>query len=89
MKGTPLNPQCGYSNFVVELLKKYGTFFSWKLGLNEYKSVNVLENPIIREQVRLYSKWPTYPQLYIDGQLIGGSDILHEMHKDQSLQKLL
>ncbi len=58
-------------------------------GLNEYKSVNVLENPIIREQVRIFSKWPTYPQLYIEGQLIGGSDILHEMHKDQSLQKLL
>jgi monothiol glutaredoxin len=58
-------------------------------GLNEYKSINVLENPIIREQVRIFSKWPTYPQLYIDGQLIGGSDILHEMHKDQSLQKLL
>lgn len=88
MKGTPLNPQCGYSNFVVELLKKYGNI-SIYLGLNEYKSINVLENPIIREQVRLYSKWPTYPQLYIDGQLIGGSDILHEMHKDQSLQKLL
>lgn len=60
-----------------------------KIGLNEYKSINVLENPIIREQVRIFSKWPTYPQLYIDGQLIGGSDILHEMHKDQSLQKLL
>lgn len=59
------------------------------IGLNEYKSINVLENPIIREQVRIFSKWPTYPQLYIDGQLIGGSDILHEMHKDQSLQKLL
>lgn len=51
--------------------------------------MNVLENPIIREQVRIFSKWPTYPQLYIDSQLIGGSDILHEMHKDQSLQKLL
>ena len=59
------------------------------LGLNEYKSINVLENPIIREQVRIFSKWPTYPQLYVDGQLVGGSDILHEMHKDQSLQKLL
>jgi monothiol glutaredoxin len=59
------------------------------LGLTEYKAINILDNPIIREQVKLYSKWPTYPQLYIAGELVGGSDILHEMHKDQSLQKLL
>ena len=81
MKGTPLTPQCGYSNFAVELLKKY--------GLIEYKAINVLDDSIVREQVKIYSKWPTYPQLYIDGELIGGSDILKEMHKDQSLQKLL
>ena len=81
MKGTPESPSCGYSNFVVELLKKY--------GLTDYKSVNILDNNIIREQVKTYSKWPTYPQLFINGELIGGSDILHEMHKDQSLQKLL
>jgi monothiol glutaredoxin len=66
---------------VVELLKKY--------GLTDYKSVNILDNNILREQVKTYSKWPTYPQLFINGELIGGSDILHEMHKDQSLQKLL
>lgn len=70
-------PQCGYSNFTVELLKKY--------GLTEYKAINILEDTIIREQVKIYSKWPTYPQLYIDGELIGGSDILKEMHKDKSL----
>lgn len=81
MKGTPESPACGYSNFVVELLKKY--------GLTDYKSVDVIENNIFRDQVKVYSKWPTYPQLFIDGQLVGGSDILHEMHKDQSLQKLL
>jgi monothiol glutaredoxin len=51
--------------------------------------VNILENNIFREQVKLYSKWPTYPQLFISGELVGGCDILHEMHKDQSLQKLL
>ena len=66
---------------MVEILKKY--------GITEYKSIDILENNIIREQVKVYSKWPTYPQLYINGELIGGSDILHEMHKDQSLQKLL
>lgn len=81
MKGTPESPSCGYSNFVVELLKKY--------GLTDFKSVNILENNILREQVKIYSKWPTYPQLFIAGDLVGGSDILHEMHKDQSLQKLL
>ena len=81
MKGTPEAPECGYSNFVVELLKKY--------GLTDYKSLDVKENNIFRDQVKVYSKWPTYPQLFVDGELVGGSDILHEMHKDQSLQKLL
>ena len=65
----------------MELLKKY--------GITNFKSINVLENNIYREQVKLYSKWPTYPQLFISGELVGGCDILHEMHKDQSLQKLL
>lgn len=81
MKGSPEAPRCGYSNFVVEILKKY--------GITEYKAIDILDNNIIREQVKLYSNWPTYPQLYINGELIGGSDILHEMHKDQSLQKIL
>jgi glutaredoxin-related protein len=49
----------------------------------------VLDNPTVREEVKIYSNWPTYPQLYIDGELIGGSNILQEMHKDQSLQTLL
>lgn len=48
-----------------------------------------MENNILRDQVKVYSKWPTYPQLFINAELIGGCDILHEMHKDQSLQKLL
>lgn len=48
-----------------------------------------MANNVFRDQVKVYSKWPTYPQLFIDGELVGGSDILHEMHKDQSLQKLL
>jgi glutaredoxin-related protein len=64
-------------------------YFSAKSGLTEYKSINILDNAIIREEVKLYKNWPTYPQLYIDGELIGGSNILHEMHKDQSLEKLL
>ena len=54
-------------------------------GIVEYKSVNVLENSIIREQAKMFSKWPTYPQLYIKGELVGGCDIIQEMHKDGSL----
>lgn len=46
-------------------------------GMTEYKAINILDDQIIREQVKIYSKWPTYPQLYIDGELIGGSNILH------------
>lgn len=81
MKGTPESPSCGYSNFVVQLLKRY--------GITDYKYVDILENNILREQVKVYSKWPTYPQLFICGDMIGGSDILNQMHKDQSLQQLL
>lgn len=59
------------------------------IGIFEYKAINILENPIIREQVKIFSKWPTYPQLFIKGELIGGSDIVTEMHKDNSLKELL
>jgi monothiol glutaredoxin len=62
-------------------LKKYGIF--------NYKFVDVLDNNVLRDQVKIYSKWPTFPQLFINGELIGGSDILHEMHKDHSLLQLL
>ncbi len=58
------------------------------VGLNEYKSIDVLSDPIIRQQVKIYSKWPTYPQLYVKGELVGGSDILAEMHKEGELTKL-
>lgn len=81
MKGSPDAPRCGYSLLMVEILNFY--------GLQKYKYIDVFENPIIREQVRLYSKWPTYPQLFIDGELVGGSDVVNEMHHDDSLRKLL
>lgn len=68
MKGSPDSPRCGYSRLMVEILKYY--------GLKNYKHIDVLESPVIREQVRVYSKWPTYPQLFIDGELIGGSDVV-------------
>ena len=47
-----------------------------------------MDNPVIREQIRVYSKWPTFPQLYVDGELVGGSDVVNEMHHDDSLEKL-
>ena len=66
---------------MVEILKKY--------GITQYKSIDILENNIIREQVKVYSKWPTYPQLYINGEFIGGSDIMTEMYESGELQKLV
>ena len=81
MKGTLKEPQCGYSNFVVEVLKNF--------GLGNYFHVNVLDNDVVRSEVKKFSDWPTYPQLYLKGQLIGGADIINEMNKDGSLEKLL
>ena len=63
MKGVPQMPQCGFSNYVVQVLKFY--------NVKEYKSVNILENSILREAVKKYSNWPTYPQLYVNGNLVG------------------
>ena len=63
MKGVPDRPQCGFSRYVVQVMKLN--------NIKEYKSVNILENAILREAVKKYSNWPTYPQLYINGSLIG------------------
>ena len=63
MKGVPQMPQCGFSNYVVQVLKFY--------NIREYKAINILENNILREAVKKYSNWPTYPQLYVNGSLIG------------------
>ena len=69
MKGSPDNPKCGFSKLMVEILKFY--------ELEKYKYIDVMENPNVRDQVKLYSKWPTYPQLFIDGEFIGGSDVVN------------
>ena len=63
MKGVPQLPQCGYSNYVCQLLKFY--------NIKNFKSVNILEDNILRESVKKYSSWPTYPQLYVKGNLVG------------------
>ncbi len=80
MKGTPDFPQCGFSGQAVAVLKAIGTPFSF---------VNIFEDPEIREGLKTYSNWPTFPQLYIKGELIGGSDIVVEMYNSGELQELL
>ncbi len=80
MKGTPLFPQCGFSARVVQILKHAGVAFS---------SVNVLENPEIRDGIKQFSNWPTIPQLYVKGEFIGGCDIVTEMYQSGELQTLL
>ena len=79
MKGTPDAPQCGFSMAVTNILKI--------LEVN-FKSVNVLENQNIREGIKVYSDWPTIPQLYIKNEFIGGCDIIKEMYENGELVKL-
>jgi len=80
MKGTQDMPMCGFSNSVVQLLRQYGV---------EFKDVNVLENPEIRVKLSEYSNWPTIPQLFINGELIGGCDIVMEMDTKGELKDIL
>ena len=80
MKGTPQFPQCGFSGRAVQLLQSCGAKFA---------SVNVLAEPDIREGIKEFSSWPTIPQLFIKGQLIGGSDIMLELYQKGELQKLV
>jgi monothiol glutaredoxin len=80
MKGTKTFPQCGFSARAVDILKKCGA---------DFKDVNVLADPSVRQGIKEYSNWPTIPQVYIDGKFVGGSDILAEMFQSGELQKLL
>lgn len=80
MKGTPSQPQCGFSLQTVRVLNAVGANFS---------SINVLEYPAIREGIKLYSEWPTIPQLYVKGEFIGGCDIVTTMFKDGELEALM
>ena len=81
MKGTPDFPQCGFSANVVNILKA--------CGVQDFFSVNVLEDPAIRQGIKEYANWPTIPQLYVKGEFVGGSDIVKEMYQSGELQKLL
>ena len=78
MKGTPVMPQCGFSAAVVGVLSH--------MGIN-YNSVNVLEDPEIREGIKEFSDWPTIPQLYVKEEFIGGCDIIREMFESGELKK--
>src|SRR5690242_6695637 len=80
MKGTKHFPQCGFSARVVEILKRCGA---------EFRDVNVLVDPELRQGIKDFSSWPTIPQVYIDGKFVGGSDILMEMYQSGELEKLL
>ena len=80
MKGTPEDPQCGFSFQVVEVLKNLSI---------QFNSFNVYSDMEMREAVKEFSSWPTYPQLYVDGKLIGGCDIVLEMAENGELQKLV
>jgi monothiol glutaredoxin len=80
MKGTPVFPQCGFSARVVQVLSHLGVPF---------KGVNVLEDMEIREGIKAYTNWPTIPQLYVDGEFVGGCDIILEMFQAGELQSML
>ncbi|WLQ11544.1 Grx4 family monothiol glutaredoxin [Hahella aquimaris] len=80
MKGSPNAPQCGFSARTVQALMACGEKFAY---------VNILEHPEIREALKTYSNWPTYPQLYIKGELVGGCDIVTELYESGELQGMV
>lgn len=80
MKGTPTFPQCGFSSTVVQIFDYLGA---------EYESVNVLEDPEIRQGIKDFNNWPTIPQVFVKGEFIGGCDIMREMFETGELKTLL
>ncbi len=81
MKGTPQFPQCGFSANAIQILKA--------CGVKQLHTVNVLEDPDIRQGIKEFANWPTIPQLYVKGQFVGGSDIMREMYQSGELKKIL
>lgn len=80
MKGTPKMPQCGFSARAAQCIEACGVDFAY---------VDILENPDIRQTLPHYADWPTFPQLYVKGELIGGSDIIAELYQQGELESLL
>ena len=81
MKGSPQMPMCGFSATATQLLKQ--------AGAEGVYTIDVLQNPEIREGIKQYANWPTIPQLYVNGEFVGGCDIMREMYQSGELQKLL
>lgn len=81
MKGTPQFPQCGFSASVVQVLRQ--------AGVKDVAALNVLESDELRQGIKEYANWPTIPQLYINGEFVGGSDIVKEMFASGELQEML
>lgn len=77
MKGTPDSPMCGFSKYVVQILDMH--------GCKDFKTYNVLDDEALRSRVKEYSNWPTIPQVYVDGEFVGGFDILLQMHQNGEL----
>ena len=80
MKGSPAFPQCGFSARAVQILEHIGAPFA---------HVNIFEDPELRESLKTYSNWPTFPQLYVNGELVGGSDIMMDLFEKGELQTLI
>ena len=80
MKGNPAMPQCGFSAAVVSILKQTGV---------KFESFNILADQDLREGLKEYSSWPTFPQLYVDGKLVGGADIVRDLHAKGQLAQIL
>ncbi|MGK7914187.1 MAG: Grx4 family monothiol glutaredoxin [Prochloraceae cyanobacterium] len=80
MKGTKLMPQCGFSNNVVQILNSLGI---------PYETLDILEDQEIRQGIKEYSNWPTIPQVYINGEFVGGSDIMIELYQSGELQQMV
>jgi len=81
MKGSPKFPQCGFSGLAIQILQA--------CGVQNLVAVDVLADPAIRDGIKLYANWPTIPQLFINGEFVGGSDIMRSMYEQGELQKLL
>ena len=80
MKGSKLMPQCGFSNNVVQILNTLGV---------PYETLDILADPEIRQGIKEYSSWPTIPQIYIDGEFVGGSDLAIELYQSGELQQMV
>ncbi|MBV8121886.1 MAG: Grx4 family monothiol glutaredoxin [Alphaproteobacteria bacterium] len=80
MKGTPVFPQCGFSSVVVQMLSHLGV---------KFKGIDVLADPALRQGIKVFSDWPTVPQLYVKGEFVGGCDIVREMFETGELAHLL